>query len=178
MKMTTENEWVKRPGVIRALVSFATPRTPSQVERRLGMKKLKMRPFVEKGLLRPLNVTAPKGRLFTTTAKARKLLGLPSSKRGIGKNWHLIGWVMASPRQKAVILKTVDSLKRTSEEIRERASKLNGRLSRTSTKGILKDLVDKGLANTELTETKRYYRISERGKSVAEDVDWILGNKN
>ena len=79
---------------------------------------------------------------------------------------------MASPRQRFIVLNAVDSKKRTSEEIRERASGLNSNLSRISTKGILKELIGKGLIETEMSEKKRYYWISEKGRLLVKDMDW------
>ncbi|MBW2174049.1 MAG: hypothetical protein JRF64_05285 [Deltaproteobacteria bacterium] len=137
-----------------------------------------MRPFVEKGLLKPLNPVARKGRLFIATGKARKLVGLPALKGGIDKDWDLIGWVKASPRQRLVILKAMDSAKRSSEEIRERASRSNPSLTRISVKGILKELIEEGLVESELTERKRYYWTTENGRMMREDLDWLLANKN
>jgi predicted transcriptional regulator len=177
MKKATSDEWIHRPWVSRVLVSFTVPRMPSQVVRRLGTKKLKLKPFVEKGLLKPLNA-ARKGRLFIVTNKGRRLVGLPSSKRGGDKDWDLMGWIMASPKQRLVVLKTADSVKKTSEEIRERASRLNPHLTRISCKGILKELVNKGLVKSEMRERKRYYWISEKGKLMVEDVGGVLPLRN
>ena len=53
-------------------------------------------------------------------------------------------WLIASPKQRLVILKALDSIKRTSEEIRNRANKFNPHLTRISTKAVLKELTDKG----------------------------------
>jgi len=65
-----------------------------------------------------------------------------------------------------VILKVLDGLKRTSENIRERASKYNPHLSRISTKGILKELIKRDLVQSKMTEGKRYYWISEKGRLI------------
>jgi len=105
------------------------------------------------------------------TNKARRMLKLTVSKKEGKKDWDIIGWIMASPKQRFVILKMVDSKKRTSEEIRERASGLNPHLTRISTKGILKELIGKGLIETEMSEKKRYYWISEKGKLLRRDIN-------
>ena len=80
----------------------------------------------------------------------------------------MIGWIIASPRQRVVILKVLDGIQRTSENLRERASQYNPHLSRISTKEILKDLIKKGLVKSKMVEKKRYYWISEKGRVVRE----------
>ena len=85
-----------------------------------------------------------------------------------------MGWIIASPRQRYVILKTmaIDTVKRTSEHIRKRALALNRHLTRISTKEILKELIGEYLIETELAETRRrYYWISENGKSIYKGIE-------
>jgi predicted transcriptional regulator len=177
MKKATSDEWIQRPWVSRVLVSFTVPRMPSQVERRLGIKKLKITPFVKKGLLKSLNPMARKGRLYIVTDKGRRLLGLPTSKNGTDKCWDVMGWIMASPKQRLVVLQVIDSAKRMSENIRARGSRLNSHLTRISCKGILKQLVTKGLVNSQMRETKRYYWLSGKGKSMTGTLDWVFRNQ-
>lgn len=66
-------------------------------------------------------------------------------------------------------MKVMDGLKRTSEQIRERASKFNPHLSRVSTKGILRELIKKNLVLSKMSEGKRYYWISGEGSVVKEN---------
>ena len=155
-----------QPNTNQILFSFLVPKTPRRVEKELGIKKLKMRPFLEKGLLESLNPENRKGRLYRLTRKARGLLKLPASSKIGEQNWLLIGWVTASPKQRLVLLRVVDAVKRTSEELRLRASQYNPHLTRISTKDILNGLVDKGLVETEMNDRKRYYWISEMGRSL------------
>lgn len=169
--------WINRPTINQILLACFVPRTPRQIERQLGIKKLKIKPFLKKGLLKPLNPSAGKGRFFVLSSKARRLLDLPAPKQDIDKDWRLIGWILASPKQRLAVLETIDSAKRTSEEIRERASRLNPHLSRTSTKGVLRRLGEKGLIKSELTEKKKYYWISEKGKATRNDLDCVRGKK-
>ena len=168
--------WLQQQKINRILHSFAVPKTPKQVEKELPIKKLNMKPFVEKNLLKSLNPEARKGKLYVLTQKARKLLGLSSCKKENNKDWNLIGWVLTSPRQRHVALKVMDSVKRTSENIRERASKYNSHLTRISTKEILKELCSKGLVETEITARKRYYWISEKGKLLVNDIGELYIN--
>ena len=158
------DDWIHQPKVNQILFSFLVPKTPRRVEKELGIKKLKMKPFLEKGLLESLNPRARKGRLYRLTRKTRGLLKLPVSKNVGAQNWLLIGWVTASPKQRVVLLKVIDSVKRTSEELRLRASQYNPHLTRISTKENLNGLVDKGLTETEIVNRKRYYWISEMGR--------------
>lgn len=158
-------EWITQPKIKETLLAFFVPKTPRQVENELGIKKLKLKPFLQKHLLGSLNPEARKGRFYILTNRARRLLKLPSRKEII-KDWDLIGWIMASPRQRLVVLKVMDSEKRTSEQIRERASQTNPLLSRTSSKGILKELISKDLVETEMLNKKRYYWIGEEGMEI------------
>ncbi len=171
-------DWICRPKINQILLSFCVPRTPRQVEKQLGVRKLKMKPFLEKRLLKSLTPGARKGRLYMLTDKARRLIELPSAKAEKNKDWDSIGWVMASPKQRLIVLEVMDLGKRTSEEIRERASRSNPHLTRISTKAILKELVGQGLIETELNKRKRYYWMSEKGRLVVDDVNRLLADGN
>lgn len=89
----------------------------------------------------------------------------------MNKYWKLIGWIIASPKQRLAILKIIDSAKRKSEELRKRASKYNPCLSRISTKEILKELIKKGLVETELNKGKRFYWINKKGKLLLKQIN-------
>lgn len=186
------SDWIQQPKTSRILHSFSVPRTPRQVERELGIQKLKMESYLSKGLVKSLNPEGRKGRFYTLTDKARSLLKLPDSGSEGGKDWKLIGWVMASPRQRFVVLRTVDLKKRTSDGIMERAFKLDPTLSltRISTKEILKELISKKLVETELTaevrkiyrgekiygkRLRRFYWLSEKGRLVSDDIACTMG---
>jgi predicted transcriptional regulator len=121
---------------------------------------------------------AKKGRFFVATGKARRLLGWPACKKGIHKDWNLIGWIKASPRQRLAVLKAMDSTKQVSEDIRERASRSNQHLTRISVKGVLKQLIEKGLVDTELTEGKRFYWITEKGRLTVNSLDQLFADSN
>jgi predicted transcriptional regulator len=165
--------WANRPANKRVLLSFTTPKTTKEAQNELSLRKLKTRPFVEKGLLIPLNPKATKGRLYILTEKGRKSFNLTLQEKTLNNiDWDLIGWVMASPLQRLVVLQTmaIDSAKRTSEEIRQRGSRLNPCLSRLSTKGILKELINKGVVETEMLARKRYYWLNEKGWSLVNNI--------
>ena len=87
-------------------------------------------------------------------------------------NYDLIGWIISSPKQRAVVLKTLaqNSAKRTSEEVRLKSTNLNPCLSRISTKSILRELIEKGLVETEMgIDRKRYYWITKKGRSLTSE---------
>ena len=157
-----------RSNVKKILLSFSTPSTPREVEKAFCINKIKMKPYLEKGMVILLNINGRKGRLYTLTPKARKILNLSSESSNNTSDWNLIGWIKASPKQRLILLKTmsIDFYKRTSEQIRMRAAIFNPRLTRISTKQVLKELLSKGLIETEVIERKRYYRISKRGKDL------------
>ena len=162
-------EWVNQPKIRQILISFTLPKTPREIEKELHIRKLKIKPFIDKGLLKSLNPYARKGRLYVITKTSSKLLNLPNKEKD--KNWEAIGWVVASSMQRAAILRVTDSEKRTSEELRIRALKHNQHLTRISTKSILKDLIAKELVNTEMTGKKRYYWLSDDGMMLKSQLE-------
>tara|TARA_B100000614_G_scaffold254552_1_gene270049 strand:+ start:1449 stop:1988 length:540 start_codon:yes stop_codon:yes gene_type:complete len=166
--------WTNQSNTKSILISFSSPKTPTQVQRELGIKKFNLKPFLKRKLLSCLCPGNSKGRLYVTTNKAKRILGLPIQPSGINQNAKLIGWIFASPRQRLVVLKTMNrySRKMTSEQIRIRSGKLNPCLSRISTKSILKELIQKGLVETEMgDDRRRYYWLSEFGnETMASDV--------
>ena len=166
--------WVNRKRIRQILCAFSIPKTPRKVETELRIKKLKIKPYIHKGLLKILNPKARKGRLYLLTDKAKKILGLSVGRNIENKDWDLIGQILASPKQKLVVLKVLDSGKRSSEEIRGRAVKFNPHLSRISTKQILNELITEVLVISEMKDRKRYYWISEKGKKTLEDLESIF----
>ena len=174
MKKRGEAEWIQQLKIRETLIFFSVPRTPREAEKELSIEKLKMKPFLQKGLLECLNPEATKSRYYALTDKGRGLLNLPVSRKDGEKDWELIGWVMASRRQRLVILQTMalDLIKRNSEEIRKRVSKLNPRLTRMSTKTILNELISKGLVETEMKGVYRNYWLSESGRLLVKNITW------
>jgi hypothetical protein len=164
---------VLQPKNQNILVSFSVPKTPRHVERELCITKLKMKSLLDDGLVKLLNPEARKGKFYILTNKAKRFLQLSGGRKSVAKQWGLIGWVLASPKQRLVVLKVLDFVKRTSEKIRERASRFNPCLTRISTKTILKELINRNLAHTEMNHFKRYYWISDDGLLVLKYIDNI-----
>jgi hypothetical protein len=165
--------WVDQPKNAEILNMFLHPKTPTQVQKELNIKKFNLKPFLKRGLLLALNPKAQKGRLYTLTNLSRGLLNIPDNQNGIIKDHDLIGWIMASPKQRYIALKTIskDFKKRNSEEIRKRASSLNPCFSRISTKAILRELISEDLVDSEMEKDgKRYYWITEKGRRVVKDL--------
>lgn len=165
--------WINRAKNTKIILSFSDPKTPTQVRKELGISKFSIRPFLKRELLECLNPEGSKGRLYVLTNKARAILKNSTITRNSSTDYALIGWILASPRQRYVVLKTlsINSERRTSEEIRIKSSGLNPCLSRISTKSILQELIDKGLVDTEMgSDRRRYYWINEEGKSLANDL--------
>ena len=160
---------------IDILRSFSRPSTPKSVEKRLGIGKLKLRPFLDKQLLELLNETAHKGRLYQLTPKARRLLRIPAPVAKGKTDWDLTGWILASPKQRLPVLQAIDAAKRPSEAIRGRALKSNAHLTRVSVITVLKELVGKGLAHTEKNTTTRCYWLSESGKHILDRIADLSG---
>ena len=164
------DEWANHSRSKSILLAFSIPKTPTQVEKELGIKKLKLLPFLSKGLLKCLNDKARKGRLYLITKHGAKSIRLNYSQKSIHQDWQLIGKIISSPRQKLAVLLNIDSQKRTSEEIRLKASESNPHLSRISTKAILHGLIAEGLVETELLERKRFYWINTFGIKIKAQI--------
>ena len=158
----------------KILIQFQNPKTPGQVEKILSLKKIKMKPYLKSGLVTILNPTQRKGKLYVLTEKGSKLLKIKPNNSFPDIDHNIIGWILASPRQRYVVLKTtaIDKIKRTSESIRHRASRENKHLTRISTKEILKELISKNLVKTELHEDRmRYYWISRKGERIFKQIN-------
>ena len=152
------------------MLVFSVPKTPTQVKNELGIDKFNLKPYLKRGIIECLNPEGHKGKLYVLTNKARRLLKISIPAQNNKKDYDLIGWIFASPRQRYVVLKTLslNSVRCTSEEIRIKSSNLNPCLSRISTKSILKELMDKELVETEMgRDRKRYYWVNKEGKSLA-----------
>jgi len=163
-------DWINRPKNNLILFTFSVPKTPTQVKNELGIDKFNLKPYLKRGIIECLNPEGHKGKLYVLTNKARRLLKISIPAQKNKKDYDLIGWILASPQQRYVVLKTLslNSVRCTSEEIRIKSSNLNPCLSRISTKSILKELVNKGLVETEMgRDRRRYYWVNKEGKSLA-----------
>ena len=166
------DEWTDKPEVKQVLLVFSLPKTPKQAQRELSVRKLKLRPFLEKHLLKCLNPEARKGRFYVLSDKARKSLKSTSSVSS-DLNWELIGWIIASPRQRLVVLRSANEQKLTSEEIRARGTQFNAKLTRISTKNILNELIEKHLVNAEILERLKFYWLTSYGIKIKQEMTVI-----
>lgn len=151
------------------LLIFLIPKTPSQAERELCIKKFNPKPFLENNLLKCLNPEARKGRFYTLSDKARKPLNINYAD-GINKDWDCIGWIISSPRQRLAVMRSVNDMKLTSEEIRARATQFNCHMDRTSIKRILKQLMEKHLVDSEILERIKFYRANSYGMKIKQEL--------
>lgn len=165
-----EADWINNPKIRQILLVFSGPKTPRQAEIALSVKKLKLKPLLEKHLLKCLNPGCRKGRFYILTNKARGCLGLGCQECDLNKDWELIGWIMASPRQRLIVLRCLDERKLYSEEIRMRATQFTSHLTRESTTIILKELIGRNLADSEIIERIRFYWITEHGKKIRDEM--------
>lgn len=164
-----ETDGINTPGVRRVLLIFAEPKTPRQAEIALSVRKLKLRPFIDKQWLRCLNPNCRKGRIYIVTKKAMEFWDIRSYS-DLNKDWEMIGWILASPRQRLVVLRSVREDKLISEEIRMNATLLNSHLTRESTKVILKELIQRHLIDSEILERIRFYWINELGMKIKDKI--------
>lgn len=168
MAQNNLKNWISKPKTNQILISFSIPRTLNQVEKKLGIKQLKLKPYLENNLLLSLNSNGKKGIFYTLTDKARKLLKLPKSAIDAKLDWNLISFVLSSPKQRLVFLKKMNGdSEKTSEEIRKKCSALNPLLHRSSAKTILKELTQKGLVESKLIGRKRYYWLNNFGREIS-----------
>lgn len=161
------------PRTRQILLVFSMPKTPKQAETELSIRKLKLKPFLEKNLLRCLSPEAKKGRFYIVSEKAKKLCKITELGNSMGKDWELIGWIVASPKQRLAVLRVMDARKLTSEEIRARGTQFNASLTRISTKSILRELVEKHLVDTEVVERMRFYWLNNQGIKTKEELSVI-----
>ena len=162
--------WINNPKIRQILLIFSMPKTPRKAEKELSVKKLKLKPFLEQHLLRCLNPGCRKGKLYILTEKARDYLKPNCPECDLNKDWELIGWITASPRQRLIILRVVNEQKLTSEEIRMRATQFTSHLTRESTKVILKELIGRHLADSEILERIRFYWITSYGQKIKDEL--------
>lgn len=173
MQKTGFPESINNPKTKQLLLAFSIPKTPKQVEAMLSLSKIKLKPLLEKGFLKCLNPKGRKGRFYVLTQKTRECLGLGCQECALNKNWELIGWLMASPKQRLIVLRCIDERKLYSEEVRMRATQLTSHLTRESTKVILKDLINKHLADSEILERIRFYWITTYGQKIKDEMATI-----
>ena len=121
-------------------VIIEVPLGADQIKNELDLGKFNLKPYLKRGLIECLNPEGHKGKLYVLTNKARRLLKISTPAQKNKKDYDLIGWILASPQQRYVVLKTLssNSVRRTSEEIRIKSSNLNPCLSRISTKAFLR----------------------------------------
>jgi DNA-binding PadR family transcriptional regulator len=169
--------WICRLNNKKILYSFSLPKTPTQVKNEFNIQKFSLKPYLKRGLLKCLNIDGKKGRLYVLTNRARNIFKIPMPTERKQIDYDLIGWILASPKQRYVVLKrlSLNSSKCSSEEIRSKSSHLNLCLTRISTKAILRELIDKELVETEMgRNNRRYYWINEDGKALAGDIQSII----
>lgn len=92
--MESNVHWINNKKTRQILSAFSIPKTPRKVETELGIKKFKTKPYIDKGLLKILNPGGRKGRLYTLTDKARRILGLSVGKKLKNRDWNSIGRVL------------------------------------------------------------------------------------
>lgn len=165
--------WIDQPNIKQILLAFLVPKTPRQAEIELEINKIKLKPFIDNELIELLNPESKKGKLYIMTNNARLLLGLGVFNKHSINNWDIIGWLLASPKQRLSVLKSMDLIKRNSEDIRLRASRYNPYLTRISTKQILKELLSYNLVETEMVGRKRYYWLGSTGYILVNDISII-----
>jgi hypothetical protein len=169
MAAKEDNETKISPANKRILLAFSLPRTPKTAMHILCLKKIKFNLFIKEGLLKCLNPEEKIARFYALTEKTRELLSLPKSCDE-NKEWGIIGWVMASPRQRLVVLRSANEQKLTSEEIRARATQLNAKLTRISTKNVLNELIEKHLVDTEVLERMKFYWLTSSGIKIKQEL--------
>lgn len=163
-------ERINNPRTRQILLAFSYPKTPKQVQIELSIRKIKLKPFFDKHLLKCLNPGCRKGRFYIITETTREILQPNCPECSLDKDWEIIGWVIASPRQRLVALRSVDERKLCSEEVRMRSTQFNCHISRPSMKNILKELIQKHLVDTEMFMRERFYWISNYGQEIKDEL--------
>lgn len=161
---------INNPRIRKILLIFASPKTPKQAARELNTGRIKLRNYLDTHLIECLNPGARKGKFYIASEEARKCLNLFSPEIENCNDWEIIGWIIASPRQRLAIMRCVDEKKLASEEIRMRATQFNSNLTRPATKKTLKHLVQKHLLDSEIMERIRFYWLNEFGARIKDEL--------
>ncbi len=162
-------EGINNPRVKQFLLVFSVPKTPTQAAKELSIRKPKLKPFLEKHLLKCLNPEAKKGRYYMVSEKARRHFNIICPDYS-NKDWECIGWIIASPRQRLTIMRCIDDRKLTSEEIRMRATQFNSSISQSSAKNILRELSGRNLIDSEILERIKFYWANAYGMKIKNEL--------
>ena len=79
-------------------------------------------------------------------------------------------WILSSPRRRLIVFQAINTIERSSEEIRRRANRLNPNLNRVGTQLVLKDFVELGLVESEIINGKLFYCLTEIGKETLNEM--------
>lgn len=169
MPESNASDGINNPKIKQVLLVFSIPRTPTQAARQLSLRKLKLKPFLEKHLLKCLNPEARKGRYYMVSEKARKHFKIICADNS-GRDWECIGWIISSPRQRLTIMRCVEERKLTSEEIRMKATQFNSSISQSSAKNILRELGERHLVDSEILERIKFYWANAHGMKIKNEL--------
>lgn len=173
MEQEKLRDWVLETKNNEILLSFLNPVTQAQVIKKHSVSRYYLKQFLKTRLIECLSQNPHKGQVYVLTNKAKRLLQIHSPKIQNKISIELLGWILASPKQRLVVLQTLSKnpIRLTSEQIRMKSKNNNPCLSRISTKNILRELTDKGLVETEMgSNRRRYYWISDLGISIVSEL--------
>lgn len=172
------------------LSAFDQPLTANQLATRTGLSFDTCRDVVRKlsarGVLRCLNPTARRSRLYWLTPRGEQSLRQLHREKGVplaafalpDVDWELYGWICYSHRA-AVLRAITEPLQPATIKRRARSSNPRLRMSANNVRDIIKLFLEKGIVRPVCVRKKAHlrYEVTEAG-SVLRDVLWRSSSRS
>lgn len=178
MKKEDMDRWLKKREERRAVLRIMTkPMTPTEIGEKIGLKRIRVEGFLERGIFKCLTPEARKGRVYGLAEKGQKI-----GKRLVKDedrvysyfepniDWYAYGWIACSKAIR-MIFKAVTTGRQTVKEIDEYL-KARGRqliLTYSYKYKLLRDLVKKGLLSVS-GDKRKLFALTEKGMRLKELV--------
>jgi hypothetical protein len=152
------------------------PKTPSEIQRGIGLKRKNNLSSTIKELLRSKLILCltPKnkcGRLYGLTNRGlrlRKKGGIHDYAIPKNFNWQLYGWV-ACGKQRLALLKAMDR-PLPLKHIKERAQEYDPRISRTNANDVLQEFIRRGLVKKIKSGKRVYFKATKIAQKIKEQL--------
>lgn len=178
MKKEDANKWLRKKGERTAVLRIMTkPMTPTEIGEKIGLKRIRVRGFLEKGIFKCLTPKAKKGRVYGLTEKGQKTAKRLAKDEDraysyfeLDIDWYSYGWITCS-KPVRMIFKAVATGRESVKEIDEYL-KAPGRqliLTYSYKYKLLRDLVKKGLLSVS-GDKRKLFALTEKGKEIKDVI--------
>lgn len=174
MKKEHANRWLKKGEERIAVLRIMTkPMTPTEIGEKIGLKRIRVEGFLEKGIFKCLSPETKKGRVYGLTEEGqRRAMKLAKDENRIytyfepNIDWYSYGWMTCS-KPARMIFKAVTTGRETAKEIDEYLKAPGGQLILTYSYKykLLRDLVKKGLLSVS-GDKRKLFALTEKGKEI------------